>query len=294
MSVYFIGGTWPPPNPSLPVFCGTDTSTYTVNLSGVTNLWGYQFQAHYDPLLATAVGGWVDSWFDTTGGSKPWAATCSGGTCKFSVSKVAGAGVNPVSGGGPVAILTFTGIAPGNFNLTFDNVLLSDRDALPIAQTLTAVPLTVCGFASASGTVSLQGRATPFDSGKVKLTDGAFGSYETNFSAADGMWSISNIKVMPGGTSYTFDASHGLYLGNRMSQLLTPGAYAAAATKLLGGDQDNNGTINSTDLTNIGLVFGATGVTPGTGSDINADGNVNILDLVLVGGNFGLSSPQPW
>jgi hypothetical protein len=294
-NVTTYSGPTPPPNPTLPVFCGAETSTYTVNLSGVTNLWGYQFQAHYDPLLATATGAFVDSWFNTAGGSKPWGATCSGGTCMFGVSKVAGTGVNPVDGSGPIATITLAGIAPGAFNLTFDKILLGDKDGTPIAQTLTAVPLTVCGIASASGVVSLQGRTTPIDSGKVKLTDGVFGPYETTFSAVDGAWSIPGIKVMPGGTSYTFDATHGLYLGNRMTQVLMPGANAVAATKLRGGDANNDGAIGLGDITIIAGDFGNSGaliVNPN--ADITGDGNVNILDLVLAGGNYGLSAPQGW
>ena len=103
--------------------------------------------------------------------------------------------------------------------------------------------LTVCGFASASGTVSLQGRAKPGGSfpltdppGSVTLTDGAFGPYTSPIDPLTGAWSIPSIKVMPGvGTLYTLDATHSLYLGNRTTHTFMPlEAYAAPATKLQG------------------------------------------------------------
>jgi hypothetical protein len=180
-------------------------------------------------------------------------------------------------------------------NVSFNDIILSDRDGNPIAQTLNGVTLNVCGFATVNGTVSLQGRATPFDAGTVILTDpsSVFGPYSASYDEATGAYSISNVKVMPTGTNYQFDAAHTLYLGNRQTQSLVPGANSALATRLKGGDANGDGTIELSDLTIVGGQFGNP-VTAGVSPDINADGNVNILDLVLVGGNYGLSTAQAW
>jgi hypothetical protein len=283
------------------VFCGAgENATVKIELSNIANLYGYQFQLGYDDSLVYATGAWVDFPFTTADpAARPWDATCAGGVCRFSVSHVEPQAA--VSGSGTVAQVVLTPRAAGIFTVTVSGDILSDRNANVIAHTAAApLPLTVCGVASASGTVSLQGRATPIDLGKVTLTNGVFGPYDTNFDTVTGAWSISNIKVLPGGTSYTIDATHGLYLGNQMVRVLNPGeAYAAPATRLKGGDVntsgDSAGKIDGLDLGDVGRSFGqppAGGA--GTGSDINADGIVNILDLVLVGGNFGLAAPQPW
>jgi hypothetical protein len=280
------------------VFCGAENATVKIDFAGLSNLFGYQLQVSYDDSLVDATGAWVNSFFDTADpAAKPWNATCAGGVCKFSVSHVLPQ--LAVNGSGTVAQLTLTPHnTAGTFNVTVSGDILSDRNANVLAHTAAdPLALTVCGLASASGTVSLQGRPTPTDSGKVKLTNGAFGPYETDYNATTGAWSISNIKVMPGGgTSYTFDATHGLYLGNRMIHVLNPGdAYAAPDTKLKGGDANDDLTINSVDLSAIGTAFGSAPVGgAGTGADINYDGIVNILDLVLAGGNYGLSSPLVW
>jgi hypothetical protein len=283
------------PATDTPTFCTGETSKVKINLNNIANLYGYQFVVNYDATKVSATGAFNNSFFDTTGDYAPWNATCSAGTCKFSVSKLAPQ--IPVTGSGTVAEVTFTGLSAGEFDVTVSNDILSDRDANAIGHAVGGpVHMTVCGLATVSGVVSLQGRATPINSGTVTLTNGTFGPYSTNFDPTTGAWSISNIKVLPGGTNYTFDAAHGLYLGNRMTQVLTTGSNTTSSTKLLGGDADNSGKIDLSDITCISGSFGGAPVTCGTtgSSDINADGTVNILDLVLPGGNYDLSTPQGW
>ncbi len=280
-----------------PLFCTGETSVVKIDLNSVTDVFGYQFEVSYDDAKVSASGAFVDSFFDTSApASKPWNATCAAGKCQFSVSHVDPQ--LPVSGSGTVAEITFTGLNAGEFDVTISNDILSDKDANVIGHaTGGPLHLTVCGYASASGVVSLQGRATPIDAGTVTLTNGAFAPYSTSFDPSTGAWSISNIKVMPGGTDYTFDAAHSLYLGNQMTHTLMPGdAYDAGPTKLKGGDADNSGLIDISDLSCIGGAFGGAPVVCGTtgSSDINADGTTNILDLVLPGGNYGLATPQAW
>jgi hypothetical protein len=55
---------------------------------------------------------------------------------------------------------------------------------------------------------------------------------------------------------------------------------------LLGGDANDDDTINIVDIGIIAVNFG----TSGPAGDINADGTVNIVDIAGAAVNFGLSS----
>lgn len=274
------------------------TTTVQIALYGVTNLYGYQFQVNYDASKVSAVGAFDNSWFDTTtNASVPtgWNAACSAGVCKFAASKLRPAVA--LNGGGALGTITFTGNAVGVVPLTFSGDIIADKNSAPITHATTGGTITVYGVISVSGTVTLQGRATPIDAGTITLTDldGNFPPTVGSFSAADGTFSFANVPIMPGGSNYQIDAAHSLYLSNRKTQMLT-GAVSGLNTTLLGGDADNSGLIDVSDLTCIGGAFGGAAVTCGTtgSSDINKDTTTNILDLVLAGGNYGLSSPQPW
>ena len=282
------------------LFCTGENATVTIGLSDIVDLFGYQFTARYDSSLVSASAEFVNSFFDTgADASVPadWNATCSNGECKFAVSKVEPGA--PVSGSGPVAQITLTGMNAGTFDITISDDILTDRDAQTIDHDLGSLPLTVCGFANMSGMVSLQGRTIPVNAGQLTLTDlgGHFGPYTTSFNSATGIFTINNIKVMPGGSNYQLDAAHGLYLGNRTTSMLHPlDSFTAPHTRLLGGDANNDGLIDLSDLTCIGGSFGGAPITCGTigSNDINADGIINILDLVLPGSNYGLSAPLTW
>lgn len=277
-----------------------------IDLNNVVGVYGFEFQVSYDASKASATGVWADNatpqfqFFRTNppatipGG---WNAQCASGTCKFAVSHTAPQ--TAVTGSGPLAFIVLTGVAPGTFTMNFSSDIVSDIDGGPIAHTTNTANITVYGFTTVSGTVLMQGRATPITSGTVTLTDlgGNFPPVTANFSALNGTYTFSNVPALPGGSSYQFDAAHSLYLGNRQTQTLTPGTpYTAPTTTLRGGDADNSGLIDISDLSCIGAAFGGSPTVCGaTGStDINADGTVNILDLVLTGGNYGLATPRPW
>jgi len=282
------------------LFCTGESTIISINLTDVVDLFGYQFVVNYAPSLVSASGAFVNTFFDTTANaSRPsgWSASCSGDQCKFAASKVEPG--TSVSGSGTVAQITLTGLSAGTFDLTLSQDILSDRDAQAMPHGISSLHLTVCGYATVSDTVSLQGRATPINAGQVTLTDlgGHFGPYTASFSASTGAFAISNVKVMPGGSNYQFDVAHGLYLGNRTTHMLNPlDSYTAPATRLLGGDANNDGLIDLSDLTCIGGSFGEAPVPCGTtgNSDVNADSTINVLDLVLSGGNYGLTTPRSW
>ncbi len=281
-----------------PVFCAP--IVVYINLSSVTNLYGYQFKVGYDATKVSATGALVTSWFGDAYSPSGWTGTCSAGTCKFAATKST-VYPGPVNGGGPVGQLTLTALAPGSFTLSFSEDILSDRDGTAIAHTtMSPLNLTVQCQATVSGKVTLQGRATPMTVGTVTLTElggHGFTPIEVPFSASTGDFTVGPIPLWPGGSNYQLDAAHGLYLGNRMTHLFANNdAYVAPTTKLLGGDADNSGRIDMTDISCIAGAFGG-GATPcGTSgsNDINNDSNVNILDLVLAAGNYDLATPQPW
>jgi len=279
-------------------FVGSST-TITIDVTAATNLYGYQFQVNYDPAKVTASGTFLNGFLDSTldvfiPGN--WNAACSAGACKFALTKT-NPGV-PANGAGSLAKITFTGLAPGQIPLTFSGDILADRNGFDVGHTATGGTLTIYGNAIITGTVNLQGRATPITSGTVTLSDNAakFAPTIANFDASTGIFSAT-VPVDLVGSTYNLTATHSLYLSNQLSGLavVAGGTYNAGTTMLRAGDANNDGTINVFDLSCVGGGYGTVGTICGTGgSDINADGTVNIFDLVLVGGNYELSAPRPW
>lgn len=277
------------------------TKVVSIDISDVTNLYGYQFQVNYDSSKVSATGAFVDGFFDTSANAfvpGPWNAACSGGSCKFAATKQ---GVlSGYTGSGTLAQITFTGNVAGDVPLTFTLDILSDKNASQITHSVTTGFLTVLRTVTVSGTVTMQGRTYPTDTpGTVTISDqfGYAPQVTTSFSATDGTWSAT-VAVDPSSSTFDIVASHSLYLANRKLGINLSGAgpFPQPTTLLLGGDATNDGTIGLGDLTCIGGAFGGPPTTCGvTGSsNINADSTVNILDLVLAGGNYGLNSPQPW
>ena len=271
--------------------------------------YGYQFKVQYDDALVDAVGAFDNSWFSTTNqASIPggWGASCAAGVCKFAVSKVNPA--IPISGSGPVGKITFTGQVAGISTVQLTNLIVTDIDgfSVPVAAPL-PVEVTTCGRASISGKISLQGRRTPMDGGEVKAIDtgGIFPTVTVPFDAA-GNYTLSNLPVLPGGSSYKLRATHILYLGNEKTVALSPGAALTNQnTRLLGGDADNSGlnppgTVG-VDVGDLSCVAGAfdgppvsCGPLPSSSTDINKDNVTNIQDLAITGGNYAKNPYQPW
>lgn len=295
------------------LICGAGASL-SVDFSNVANLYGYQFKVNYDATKAAASGAFVNTWFDTAGALKPWDADCSGGVCKFAASfQDDGNPSTPpvsVSGGGAVATINFTPVAAGTFNATITDIVLTDVDGftIPYDSDTASLSFNVCGQASVSGVVSLQGRLSPMDAGQVKLTDlgGNFPAIVVPFNATTGAYSVPSIPVMPGGSNYQIQATHILYVGTQKTENLTPGENMVNQnTRLWGGDADNSGLntpftvgVEVSDLACISSAFGGgpggCGANPGNSTDINKDLVTNIQDLSLAGGNYGKHPFQPW
>ena len=77
------------------LFCVGESTHVNIDIATVANLYGYQFEVTYNKDMASAVGAFVDTFFNRwapipTG----WNAACATpGTCRFSVAKQAPAGL---------------------------------------------------------------------------------------------------------------------------------------------------------------------------------------------------------
>ncbi|MBI5879016.1 MAG: hypothetical protein HZB53_15300 [Chloroflexi bacterium] len=283
------------------------TAVVTITLNDISNLYGYQLAVGYDASKVSAEGAFVNEFVDTTsqafvpGG---WHAACTGGQCRFAVTRLSPAA--PVSGGGAVARITFTGLARGVVPLTYAADYLSDRNGFAIAHLSSGgVVTTVEGTAIVGGVVALQGRATPITTGTVTLIDnaGVFAPTVTPFDALTGVFTAV-VPVDTGGSVYRLVAAHALYLSHQLGAAVpgsgiavaAGGVYTTGATTLDAGDATNDGLVSILDLACMGGAYGGPPTVCGAdgSSDINADGVVNIFDLVLAGGNYGRAAPQPW
>lgn len=277
-----------------------------ININNATNLYGFQFQVAYDATKVNATGVWADNatpqfqFFRTNSpASIPggWNATCSAGVCKFAATHLSSQ--PPLSGSGTLAQITFTGTNGGTVPLAFTADILADRDGNAIPHTSGTGTINVSGYATISGTVQLEGRATPITTGTVTLHDASNTFVDTvvTFSATTGAWT-ANVPVAAGGSSYNLTARHSLYLRNELNgvAVVIGGTYPQATTMLNAGDANNDELVDVLDLSCVGASYGSAPVTCGaTGnSDLNADGSIDIFDLVLVGSNYGLTAPQPW
>jgi hypothetical protein len=282
--------------------CGETTVDIAIN--DAIGLYGYEFQVTYDPALVDATAVINQSWFDGADGPPGWQGDCLNGVCKFASNRERPD--LPQTGSGNVATVTLTskGTSAGNFNLGVTGVVLSDIDgyALPAAASAD-IPIEVCAAATVSGKVSLQGRPwTPgigisgTGQGFVVNLVGPYGTYTVEPNLFDGTFSFSNVPFGVGGSDYTIDADHFLYLKHGKTLLSVNGPLANQNTRLLGGDANNSGEVEIGDATCIGNNFNLASpwVCTGGSPDINADAKVNIQDLSIMGGNYGLSDTQPW
>lgn len=296
--------------PSDDLIC--NTAEVTIDFSDMPPFYGYQFEVLYDENKVDAAGEFVNTWFDTTNWAQipgGWAAECGAGVCKFGVSKVEPS--VPVSGSNTVGKITFTAQTAGVFPVEIDDLVVTDIDGfqIPVQVPPAAIQMTTCGHASVSGKVSLQGRLTPMDPGEVKAIDtgGDFPAVIVPFDAL-GNFTLSNLPVMPGGSTYRLEATHFLYVGNQKQVNLMPGGNLTNQnTRLFGGDADVSSLtapflvgVDVSDLTCVAGAFDGPGVPCGTpaipnsNTDINKDTVTNIQDLAITGGNYTKDPFQGW
>ena len=201
---------------------------------------------------------------------------------------------------GSVAIITWSALTTGSPGIGIPVVgdgvppgsVLSDPDGQTIPINDVSVPnITVTHPGTIEGSVTRQG--TPTDNGGVKITargvDG--GGYVTATTTSEGFFSLE----VPLGGSYVVQAGYPGYLNAYKSSVSVDGAVTAVgATKLLGGEVNNDNCINILDIVSIIGDFSLSGLDPANPHDINDDGTINILDLTIAAGNFSRCGPTAW
>ena len=142
------------------------TFAVDVNISGVTDLYDFQFDLSFNPsvLQATNV---LEGTFLSAGGSTffiPGTIDNTAGNITFNADTLETA-ISGVSGDGTLALFDFTALSPGTSTLTISNVILQDSVG---AQTGATLDSTTTG-----GSVTVQGVAVPEPSVLMLLSAGS-------------------------------------------------------------------------------------------------------------------------
>lgn len=278
------------------------TQTFTANIANALNLYGYQFVITFDQNNLEATAAAFDLTFFTNPAISPpgWNATIDNTNGRVYYARTRQNPAPPVNGSGPLATVTFrskTGAAAGQYKIDFALQKLGDIDGNELPVTTQYAWLTLYGRGNLQGTVDLQGRSD--ESGFTVTIMNASGYVQSQtFVAADGSWSFTNI---PAG-AYQVNIEMARYLdaqkGDGLSTVMVPagGTTTLSKVKLLGGDANDDDTV---DISDASIIGGAFGTVPGdllwdSRADINNDLVVDVLDLVLMGGNYGKPSPVPW
>ena len=122
------------------------TATFDVDISGVTDLYGYQFDVLFGPSTVSATSE-SEGGFLATGGTTffiPGTIDNVGGSVTATADTLIGA-IAGVDGSGTLAVLTFTGLAPGTTSIDLENVFLLDSSFNSIDFTTQDASLTVQG-----------------------------------------------------------------------------------------------------------------------------------------------------
>jgi hypothetical protein len=166
--------------------------------------------------------------------------------------------------------------------------------------------LYITGIGKFTGFIDVQGRAD--DSGALmevflantldapvlaSATSAKGGAYTTAYVD-------SNLLTI--GTPYFFKVDKPRYVKTWSLPVVAPHAVPMAwlntrplttlsTIVLMGGDANDNDTVDVNDAGLIGGQYGGSPTCPLTGScaDVNGDGKVDILDLTLMGGNYGIA-----
>ena len=122
-----------------------DTFAVDVNISGVTDLFGYQFDLNFNPSILQATGTITEgSFFQSGGGFVPGTVDNVGGTITSNADTLIGP-ILGLNGSGQLIVFEFMALAPGTSGLDLANVILLDSSFNEIS------------FTSANGSVVVAG-----------------------------------------------------------------------------------------------------------------------------------------
>ena len=192
----------------------------------------------------------------------------------------------PLSGDGLFATITYEALAPGTTDIICDP-LFSDRDGFTQTVSFTGASVTVLPYATISGTVTYQGRLS-----HEGITVDATGPVtSTDMTGSNGDFVLDQLRA---GT-YTITADVGSYLPACTPVTLVAGDQVTLpSTQLLGGDLNDDDTINIGDATLLTANFNETVPPADARADINADSIINVQDLAILAGNYEISGCQSW
>jgi hypothetical protein len=141
------------------------TATLDVNITGVTDLFGFQFDVLFGPSTLSATSE-TEGAFLATGGTTFFVGGTIdnvGGSVTNTANTLIGA-ISGVDGSGTLAVLEFTGLAPGTTSIDLANVILLDSNFNPI------------DFTTQDASVTVEGSVvTPEPSGVLLLGTGLLG-----------------------------------------------------------------------------------------------------------------------
>jgi hypothetical protein len=122
------------------------TATLDVNIAGVTDLFGFQFDVLFGPSTLSATSE-TEGAFLAAGGTTffvPGTIDNVGGSVTNTANTLIGA-ISGVDGGGTLAVLEFMGLAPGMTSVDLANIVLLDSNFNPIDFTTEDASVTVEG-----------------------------------------------------------------------------------------------------------------------------------------------------
>jgi subtilisin family serine protease len=273
------------------------TATTTLQANAISNLYSVTLRLTFDPNIVQV----VDADPGTPNVQIAVGALMSGrdytvtrnevdnttGVVEFALS-LRGAAL-PITGSGPVAVITWQGKGVGQSALTLQQSRLAHPDGGPILHNIRNGAVQVQP-SIISGVVLLQGRTNhggttvyltrescPLTPQPTQVITAGLPSAATD---AQGHFEIA---IASGGNYFCLQA---VRLGYLVGQKGAPQGYVGTIT-LLGGDVMSDDKIDIFDLSRVAARYGS----HDPEADVNGDGVVDIFDLTLVASNFGQSGP---
>jgi hypothetical protein len=273
------------------LFCG-ETTTISINIRDVVNLYGVQFDLTFDPNVIEVIDADGDpgNGIIVPGDIFPpneyevayEQVDNVGGLVEFAISLLRVPKAPPFAGSGTVAEITVRGLADGVSPLVLLDAKLANSEGQPIDALTEDSSITVECQTAVLGYAYLESR-TVHDGITVTL-EGAGLSTTTD---ANGAYAINGV---PSGT-YTVTFEYDEFLDVEVGGVVVVDGLITelCGYTLLAGDLNDDEVVDILDLSLCASEFGSTS----PDADVNADGIVDIYDLVLIGKNFKLASPQP-
>ena len=273
--------------PTADLFIGQTTETQIL-LNNAHDFYGAEFFMSYDPSVVQvvdanpglegvqiALGELFPSGQNTIGIN---IVDAEAGLISFAVARLAP--LEPVDGGGELAVISWEAVGEGHSDLSFTHLKLASPSGVELDAISQdgAISTTLTG--ELGGVVHMQGRLEH---------SGA----EVTLSPLS-LQAITDIQglfhFMAHGVLTVTARMYGYLDAQATVEVASGGSVDLGPTTLYGGEVVQDGLIDILDLAYLGARFH----TDDLSADINGDGVVDILDLVLAAANFMMSGPTAW